>query len=111
MDVATKQYVDTAVAGAGGSVYEVEYVTYNSSTSAEIETAYQDGKTVFVVIDDQAAQIYPLTERRSETEHSFTGYDPTLRAPVEISCYNNTWSTTALPALPTPTADSTGQVL
>lgn len=107
MDVATKQYVDTAV--ANGSVWEVEYVTYNSSTSAEIEAAYQDGKTVFVVVDDQATQIYPLTTRFSEIEHSFTGYNPAARAPVEIACLEDVWSITPLPVL--PAAGSAGQVL
>lgn len=112
MDVATKQYVDTAV--ANGSVQEVEYVTYNSSTSAEIEAAYSHGKTVFVVVDDDQSattQIYPLTERSSATSHTFIGYDPIVRAPVEISCYNDTWSIFILPALPLPINDNAGQVL
>jgi hypothetical protein len=69
--------------GGGG----MTVVTYGTSTSAEIEAAYQAGRTVFCERD---GVLLPLSYRGSSTYHIFTGYDGLYL--LMYICTNSNWS-------------------
>ena len=77
----------TVEGGGGGGSSGVAFVTYNTATSADIEAAYQDGLAVFCVSGNY---IYPMTERTSATNHTFSGYSG--EGFITISCVANSWT-------------------
>lgn len=83
MDVATKQYVDQ---NAGGTP-EIFWATYGTTTSAEIEAAYQAGKICAV---NYSNRVYLLSVRTSATSHTFAAM--TVSTAYRVVCSSNTWS-------------------
>lgn len=85
-------YDVTWVNQSGGST-DVEWVTYGTTTSAEIEAAYQAGKIVACIYNNY---IFYLTERTDANTHYFTSVK-TVNSRY-VRCYNNNWtfSTTTL---------------
>ena len=70
---------------------EIFWATYGSTTSAEIEAAYQAGKAVFVIYSNR---IIPLTRRSSSTTHFFWILDGTVTTNTicRVNCESNSWS-------------------
>lgn len=66
---------------------DLYFATYGSTTSAEIEAAYQDGKAVYCVYGER---IYPLARRASATSHIFSIV--ILSTVYQVSCEAGTWS-------------------
>lgn len=62
-------------------------VTYGTTTSAEIEAAYQANKKVWCTYGNK---VYPLTYRESATIHHFVMFHNQAR--YALKCDNNTWS-------------------
>lgn len=73
---------------------DVFIATYGKTTSAEIEAAYQAGKTVVCVYN---GSVYYLSRRMSETKHIFSTIFPTnISASVssylrKIACISDVW--------------------
>ena len=86
-------YDVTWTAPGGGGTVDVEWVTYGTTTSAEIEAAYQAGKIVACIYNNY---IFYLTERTNANTHYFTSVRQVNSRYVR--CYNNNWtfSTTTL---------------
>lgn len=85
--------VEEAIANSGGAFI----ATYGTTTSAEIEAAYQKGKAVFCSYSNK---LIPLVVRVSDTNHQFyTGslYCDALgnTKGLFLLCNNNTWSNDA----------------
>lgn len=82
--------VEEAIANSGGAFI----ATYGTTTSAEIEAAYQAGKTVVCVYN---GSVYYLSRRMSETRHIFSTIFPTnISASVssylrKITCVSDVW--------------------
>lgn len=68
-------------------IAEIVWVTYGTSTNAEIEAAYQAGKVVMCVYDNRT---YMLTNRGSATSHIFTS--AYITAIYRLVCSNNSWA-------------------
>lgn len=88
-----KTSVEEAIANSGGAFI----ATYGTTTSAEIEAAYQKGKAVFCSYSNK---LIPLVVRVSATNHQFyTGslYCDALgnTKGLFLLCNNNTWSNDA----------------
>ena len=79
--------IQRASGGGGGGTYEVEWVTYGTTTSAEIEAAYQAGK---VVCCKKNGYVYTLVWRDSATHHVFTLIYNRTR--YSLSCTSDTWA-------------------
>lgn len=76
--------------GGGGDVGTF-YAAYGTTTSAEIEAAYQAGKTVFCVYNDSNDILFaPLYLRADSTAHAFAVQNQS-DAKVFL-CDNDTWS-------------------
>ena len=75
------------VTPSGGGGEGVVFVTYDVSTSEEIENAYQDGLAVYCI---EGQYIYPLTRRSSATVHEFSGYSN--EGFIVLSCESDSWT-------------------
>ena len=92
--------------GDGGSG-DIFLCTYNSTTSAEIETAFQAGKSVLVVKDGRT---YGLSYRQNATKHYFTTVD--RGSLLYLNCSSNSWSgNTTHSTIKAPASPSEGDVL
>ena len=74
--------------GGGGGTTEVFWATYGTTTSAQIETAYQAGKVCCVIYSDR---VYTLGVRTSSTKHTFCLANGNTI--YTVVCNNNSWST------------------
>ena len=76
----------------GGGTADIFWATYNTTTSAEIEAAYQAGKLCGVKYDNR---IYFLEYRTSATKHGFRVVDSASQTGIiySINCISNAWST------------------
>ena len=74
-------------AGGGGGGGDIEWLTYGTSTSAEVETAYQAGKICYV---EYNGVIYRMSDRSSATDHLFTTTGNTRLK--YCRCNNGTWT-------------------
>lgn len=107
---------DITIDGVTKKIYSPEEVflaTYGTTTSAQIETAYQNG---LVVCTKYGNQIYTLCMRESGSVHNFSSTSKYEDGDVYISvirCTNSVWSTvaTVIPAsasdIPAATSDLT----
>ena len=76
--------------GGGGGADNVYWATYGTTTSAEIEAAYQAGKTVLV---EQSGRVMRLTYRESATKHFFGClYRDVIISSSICVCDNDSWS-------------------
>lgn len=95
-----------------GITDEIFWATYNSTTSAEVEAAYQANKTVMVVYSNR---VYSLVQRSNSANHRFTCLAQNVN--YSLMLVNNTWSNTtstfAVSSLvhSIPSGGSSGQVL
>lgn len=80
---------DTEWVNAGGGSTEVFWATYNSTTSSEIEAAYQAGKIVACLNSERC---YYLINRESATLHRFFSYSGSDNYVRLLTCNNNSWS-------------------
>ena len=89
---------------------EVAWVTYGTSTSAQIEAAYSSGKFVVCTMTGQNSEILmlPLVSRNSQTHHIFALSDGT--GFVWADCDSDTW-TDGENAIPLPQLIGTPQPL
>lgn len=67
--------------------------TYGTTTSAEIEAAFQAGKFIYVEVPSNGRRMY-LTVRISATEHRFGSihYSDGIPAMYAATCVNDSWS-------------------
>lgn len=105
----TSGAVAAAIGGAGST--EIYWCTYGTTTSSQIETAYQAGKIcaiavpaggISVTIDGtptvvaSEGEVYFLTYRKSSTEHRFVCAVPwtsnKILTMTSLWCNNDTWS-------------------
>ena len=79
--------------GSGGT--SVFFATYGTTTSADIEAAYQAGYAVFCHIDTNVDLYLPLVRRDSSTTHVFgmvyKGTSATDEYVMTAQCVSNTW--------------------
>ena len=85
---------------------EIFWAEYGTTTSAEIESAYQDGKEVCCV---RSNRIYYLVYRDSATKHDF--HCPALGNGYRISCDNDSWTYGTLAYITTATATPTANTV
>ena len=79
---------DSGFITSGDVPQEVYWATYNSTTSANIESAYQANKVVCVLYQ---SKVYTLRYRNSSTDHRFIcNYGDTE---YRLKCASNVWST------------------
>lgn len=71
-------------------IRDVIWATYGTTTSATIETAYQDNKIVYV---NYNGLLYMLSARQSSTSHTFTNNSGNYQ--YTLTCSNDSWSETA----------------
>lgn len=83
--------IQRASGGGGGGTDEVEWVTYGTTTSAEIEAAYQAGK---IVCCEKDGYVYTLVWRDSATHHVFSLLYNRTR--YSLICTSDTWSTSSV---------------
>lgn len=104
-DVWTNGSIDLT-SGGGGGTSEVFWATYGTTTSAQIEAAYQAGKEVLC---NRNGLVYRLCDRASTTEHFFsTVKDDEF---LYIACESDVWSyDSTAPLTRTPTASEVGAV-
>ena len=76
-------------AGYITSANDVFWATYGTTTSAQLESAYQAGKLLCVFY---SSKLYTLRYRNSATNHRFTCNYGTSQ--YQLTCSSNTWSTT-----------------
>ena len=86
--------------GSAGQTEEVFWATYGTTTSAEIEAAYQAGK---LCLATYGVAIYMLVTRVSATYHIFGSASTGGRLGFCL-CNNNTWSVSNVP-IPTKTSE------
>lgn len=89
---------------------EIFYCTYGTTTSAQIEAAYQAGKIVACKYSDR---VYYLGYRGSETAHGFyCVIDGTsLTTVYRVYCNNGMWSNSSHSVIRKPSSASSGNVL
>lgn len=75
--------------GGGGGTTEVAWFTYGTSTSAQIEAAYQAGK-VCLATRSGYSQVFIMSDRISATDHVFAA--GTVTRMYILECDNGTWS-------------------
>ena len=78
------------IASISGGSTDIFWATYDTTTSAEIEAAYQAGKICAVIYSDR---VYYLTARDSSTEHTFMANK--LAYLYRIQCVSDVWSTSS----------------
>ena len=88
--------------GSEGGTEEIFWATYGTTTSAEIEAAYQAGKLCLVTYGVAA---YMLVTRVTGTYHTFGSVSTGGRLGFCL-CNNNAWSVSNVP-IPTKTSDLT----
>ena len=81
--------VKAILAGQGSGGTETFEAIYGTTTSAEIEAAYQKGQNV---VCKYGGRIYPLTSRTSATIHYFSIGAVEDESLIGVNCNNNTWS-------------------
>ena len=81
--IATTAFVTTAVSNSD----KVFRAVHGTTTSAQIEAAYQANKAIYCVYSDR---VYWMTYRSSSTNHQFVSWYSSTR--YSISCSSNTWS-------------------
>ena len=98
---------DTEWVNAGGGTPEIFWATYGTTTSAELEAAYQAGKLVCVSPYNEL--MYVLCRRSSSTDHGFMSV-ATETSVRWARCYNDTWSNYAgtIPSAATATPSDLG---
>ena len=86
-EVATlREYVGSMI----DSNSDVFIATYGTTTSAEIEAAYQAGKAIIAIHPNKVIQ-YHIFQRTNETDHNFSTF--ALNGKVfTIRCFNDVWS-------------------
>ena len=118
MDVATKTYVDTAIAGVeslpsqtshngdflttNGTVAsweslpeEVFVATYGTTTLAEVLEAYNAGKFIYAVKSNNPGRLVPLEEYVSSIPQFYFSYITRGGTPQEWTVSNSGWTSTA----------------
>ena len=86
---------------------DIFIATYDVTTSEELKKARDDGKAIFV----KRSKFYlPMTMSVGSIRFIFTGFQDSVKG-VYITCYNDTWSSNDIIALPTVTTDDTGNAL
>ena len=85
---------------------DIFIATYGVTTSAELKKARDDGKVVFVKSGSLCLPFIVSLGSR----FIFTGFRNSVKG-VFISCFNDTWSSEDITALPTVTTDDTGKSL
>lgn len=96
--------------GAAAPAKEVFVCTYNSTTSAEIEAAYQVGKICVVTYN---SKLFQLVYRGSATSHTFACFiDSSATTGQNVSCSSDSWTAaTAHELLRAPSSPSVGDFL
>ena len=96
--------------GAAAPAKEVFVCVYNSTTSAEIEAAYQAGKICVVTYN---SKIFQLVYRGSATSHTFACFvDSSATTGQHVSCSSDSWTAaTAHELLRAPSSPSVGDFL
>lgn len=84
-------WVDQSSGGGGSSVTEVFKATYGTTTSAQIEDAYQAGKIIICIYNNF---IYQMVYRYSSTVHYFVA--PYGEFHYQIYCNNNNWASSSV---------------
>lgn len=87
---------------------DVFVAIYGTTTSAEIEEAYQAGKTILCQNEKKIAH---MAVRISDNAVNFVFTSPTSAANQVYTCMNSTWLTTTLPYLPSVAASDEGKIL
>ena len=111
MDATTKKYVDDAISGVAPST-DVVWATYGTTTSADIEAAYQAGQVVGVMT---GGKVYYLGKRDSSTDHFFYVFISTTL--YVCRCTSDSWSNYSYSCLELgdqgtiPSGGNSGQVL
>lgn len=85
---------------------DVFIATYDVTTSAELKKAFDDGKVIFVKNDSLCLPLIMLLGSR----FIFTGFRSSVKG-IFITCYNDTWSSKDITALPAVTTDDNGKIL
>ena len=85
---------------------DVFIATYDVTTSAELKKARDDGKVIFV---KSGSLCLPFTVSLG-SRFIFTGFLNSVKGTI-ITCFNDTWSSENIIALPAVTADDTGKSL
>ena len=85
---------------------DVFIATYDVTTSAELKKAHDDGKVIFVKSGSLCLPFIVSLGSR----FIFTGFRNSVKGAF-ISCFNDTWSSADITALPTVTTDDTGKSL
>lgn len=102
-DASSGAYTDTGVlaGGSGGGASDQVFIaTYGTTTSAEIEAAYQAGKSVICkrTTETGMVQMAPMTFRKSDAWHMFFLAVAGNEAST-ITCIGDTWMIDAPPIL------------
>jgi hypothetical protein len=97
---------DTEWVDESGGTSEIFWATYDVTTSAEIEAAYQAGK---MVCFEYLTIVYTLCRRSSETIHDFMSLSSSSSVRYAM-CSNNSWSisATSIPAAATAKPSNLG---
>lgn len=85
---------------------DVFIATYDVTTSAELKKAFDDGKVIFVKNGSLCLPLIMLLGSR----FIFTGFRSSVKG-IFITCYNDTWSSKDITALPAVTTDDNGKIL
>lgn len=95
------------IAGQGGGTDEIFWATHGTTTSAQIEAAYQAG---MLVVCEYYNLLYIMSDRRTSTSHFFvcSNYG---KQRIVLHCLSNTWSTETITFLEKPSSASDGDVL
>ena len=95
---------------AAAPAREVFVCTYNSTTSAEIEAAYQAGKICVVTYN---SKLFQLVYRGNATSHTFACFiDSSATTGQNVSCSSDSWTAaTAHELLRAPSSPSVGDFL
>ena len=86
----TGQILKKTETGTEWADSDVFIATYGTTTSAEIEAAYQAGKAIIAIHPNKVIQ-YHIFQRTNETDHNFSTF--ALNGKVfTIRCFNDVWS-------------------
>lgn len=94
---------------AAAPAAEVFWCTYGTTTSAQIEAAYQAGKLVMVIYN---SIVYQLTYRGTSTSHTFgAAKTQTASTIYTVDCASDVWSASSKNLIPAPASPSSGDFL
>ena len=98
---------DTSAWVAEAPALEVFWATYGTTTSAELEAAYQAGKLIACSYN---GKVYTMQDRRTSASHFFIAgtYGSTRYA---LRCSSNTWDALSVNFILKPSSPSNGDVL